>query len=74
MKLPPIGSWARNNDQKALTFAHHHERIFQPNQAHVDMRLPENVEPKTMQISFVALPQVEEKIKNYEVKSKLKSP
>jgi hypothetical protein len=35
MQTPAIkildGSWARNNEQKALRFAEHLENIFQPN-------------------------------------------
>jgi len=45
MQTPPIkdmdGSWARNNEQKALRFAEHLENIFQPNTTESTEVLPD---------------------------------
>ena len=67
MQIPPIknmdGSWARNNEQKALRFAEHLENIFQPNTTESTEVLPDVIRQGSVEIPLTSPAEVEREIK-----------
>jgi hypothetical protein len=67
MQTPPIkkldGSWARNNEQKALRFAEHLENIFQPNTAENNEVLSDVVLQDSVEIPLTSPAEVKTEIR-----------
>jgi hypothetical protein len=67
MHTPPIknidGTWARNNEEKALKFADYLEQIFQPNTTDNNETLENMLEQENVSIQNVTLNEVKHEIK-----------
>ena len=67
MLTPPIknmdGSWARNNEQKALRFTEHLENIFQPNTTESSEVLPDIIQQDSVEIPLTSPAEVKREIK-----------
>ena len=67
MQIPPIknmdGSWARNNEQKALRFAEHLENIFQANPTENNEVLSDVTQQDSVEIPLTSPAEVKREIK-----------